>query len=156
MFLLLASFSLCLSLYAATHPLETPQGYVFTSFWSSAILTALCSSLLLLQTYLGGGSSQDADLEKSAEGGRTVGFLPRTTTLMTTNGRNGFGLWWRRIFGVKEKQRAVADGGTRSRFGAASISVMVEVFSRVETIEDAEEFTEEVKPQYIEPGNSVR
>ncbi|GAA5965586.1 hypothetical protein JCM3765_004743 [Sporobolomyces pararoseus] len=148
MFLLLASFSLCLALYAATHPLETPQSYVFTSFWSSAILTTLCSSLLLLQTWLGGGASDidDEEVKSAEEEGRTVGF--RTSF---PNSKEVSQPWWRRLSWTKEKKRDVRrGGGPQGRFGGASISVMVEVFSRVETIEQPEDYAEEVKPRVAE------
>lgn len=128
---------------AATHPLVTSQGYVFISFWSSGILSLVCSILLLLHTYLGGGArgEEEVDNEKLDEGAvNRVGFAP------SPEGRG----WWSKLLRKQRKSvREIQRGQSR---GVTSISVVVEVFSRVDSIEV--EDLEEVKPRWTD-GRAV-
>jgi len=137
MFLLLAGFSLGLSLFAATHPLVTSQSYVFISFWSSGILSLMCSTLLLIHTYLGGGHAEEEVEEEKPEGG-----LPKIGFAAEPEGRTK----WSKMMRQKKKSvREIQRGQSR---GVTSISVVVEVFSRVDSLEP--EDLEEAKPRWTD------
>jgi hypothetical protein len=70
-----------------------------------------------------------------------VGFATTTRT-----GRKNLTLWWSKWFGQEN-----VGGRKEARVGVASISVLVEVFSRVDSIEEPEEFSDEFKPRWPGP-----
>jgi len=131
-FLLIAGFSLGISLYAALRPLVTSQGYVFVNFWMSSILPILAASILLWQCWA----------TKSAEdqGRRMVERTSENKLISPGLGEKR----WSALFDRKSRvdSEKGVDGGI-SRSGT-SIQVAIEVLNRVDVIGESENL-EEIK-----------
>lgn len=130
-FLLIAGFSLGISLYAALRPLVTSQGYVFVNFWMSSILPILAASILLWQCWATKSAEDQGRrmVERTSENKLISPYLVEKR--------------WSNLFDRKSRvDSEKADGGI-SRSGA-SIQVAVEVLNRVDVIGESENL-EEIK-----------